>query len=514
MGDPLSIPLTGLASNDPVPGTYLQIDFAQGAPSGPGVTYGALLMGNKLSTGLAVLDTVVYGPFGDSPLPLVTEQDAITLFGQGSELHRMWKRFVKKNQSTPVYAIAITESSGAKATLVITFATTATANGNVRLWVGDDFVDTAITSGDTPTVIAANVVASVATRPDWAVTAGNVAGVLTLSARQKGPRGNWLRGSAVVTGTGVGTTSDTVSQVFFTGGTTADSNAAALATIAPTRYYYLVPAAEDATQLGALSTQVNTQALPTGGIRQKIIAASVDTEGNAQTIAIALNQARAEYVWMQNADRQPSEIAADMAALYSLGELPDGIGAPSRHNFDGLGGGSTTLDGLWDMPPARSGTKPTRTTIKGALNNGLSPIATTQLGKTYLVMRCTTRSLTNGANDYRVRDPHKVTILDFYGDALVTTLSEDFGGKDIIDNPVNNQVPKSDNVVWPNTVKATVNHLTEQWGDDGQFQNVDQMKADTKVIRESVPATRLSMRIPAQPIDVLHQIGIQLLQVA
>jgi phage tail sheath gpL-like len=586
-GVPFSIPLTGLASSNPLPGTYIEIDFAQGQASGPNIVYGALLIGNKLSTGSATVETVVYGPYGNSPIQLATENDAITLFGQGSEMHRMWRRFVKKNGVTPVYAICVAESAGAQASLVIQLATVAAAAGNARAYMGDEFVDTAISLGDSPDVQATNIAASVGTRPNWAATAtagtealpgggtvhttasstaltfsaaqtlpagteftfgtggstkyylasamvasttgtltvafggtgsatdsATIYGILTFTSRQKGPRGNWQRASLAIQGSGVNTTSSVTAQSFFTGGTTADSNANALATIAGTRFYYLVSAAEDATQLGALSTQVSSQALPVSGIRQTIVAASVDTEGNAQTISIALNQARGEYVWMQNADRPPCEISADLCALYALGEEPDGIGAPSLHNFDGLGTGSRAIDALWDMPPARSGTVPTNTTLSGALNNGLSPIATNALGQTYLVMRATTRSLTSGANDYRIRDPHKVRICDFYGDALVARVNSMHSGKDIIDNPVNGQKFTSNNLVWPLSMEATIDQLTQEWADDGQFQNVTQMIANTVVIREASPRSRMSARIPASPVDVLHQIAIQVLQVA
>ena len=515
MVDPISIPLTGLASNDPVPGTYIQIDFAQGIPSSSGATYAALIIANRMSTGDAVVDTTVYGPFGSSPLPLSTEQDVINRSGQGSEGHRMWKRFVKKNQSTPVYMLFVTESAGAAAVQAVTFATTATANGSVRTYIGDEFVDTPITSGDTAIVVAGNVATSINSKGDWPVTAANGGtAICTITAKQKGLRGNWLRGSSVIQGTGVGTTSNITSQAFFTGGTTADSSTTALATILGKRYYYLISAAEDTTQLGALSTQVNSQALPTTGIRQTIVAASVDTVGNAQAIAIALNQARAEYIWMQNADRPPSEIAADCCALYALGELPDGVGAPSRHNFDSLGLGTSALDSLWDMPYPRSGTTQTRTVIKGALNNGLTPISSNANGQTYLVMRATTRSLTNSISDYRIRDPHKVRICDFYGDTLQAKISFQFGSKDIIDNPVTGQVFKSPNVVWPAMGKAAINKLTQEWADDGQLQNPDQIKAQTNVIREVSPTSRMSARIPLQTIDCLHQFAINIQQVS
>lgn len=513
MSNIVSIPLVGLPASDPTPGIYTQIDWAQGPASGANVVYGALLMGNKTSAGDATVDTVVYGG-PNSPLPLQTEADAISRFGQGSELHRMWKRWVKKNPTTPVYAIAITESSGAQATKVITFTTTATANGNVRIKVDDGFVDVAITSGDTPTVVATNAKNAINALPDWAVTASNVSGVLTITAKNKGPRGNWHSACAIVTGSGVGTTSDTVAQAFFTGGTTSDSNTTALSTILATRYYYLVPAAVDQTQLVALSTQVSAQAVADPGIRQTIFAASADTEGNSQTIAIALNQARGEMIWMANSARHVVELVADVGALYALGETPDGLGAPSLHNFNGLGTGNRTIDSLWDVPPAFDGSSPTHATCVGAIQNGLSPIAKNSHGQTYLVMRVTTRTLTGGVSDYRIRAPHKVRILDLFADDNATMLGQRYAGFDITDDPLPNQVYKSNKLVWPSKIRDDLNANARRWADDGQFQNIDTMTANTIAIRETSPTTRLSAQIPASPVDTFDQLGLQYLQVA
>src|SRR3990172_2442218 len=110
---PGAISIPGLSSDDPVPGNYLSIDFAQGEAAGSGSPIEVLLMGNKLSTGTATDDTIVYGPY--TIIQLQTEQDAIDLFGTGSELHRMFRRFVKVNHDTTLRAIAVTESAGAQA---------------------------------------------------------------------------------------------------------------------------------------------------------------------------------------------------------------------------------------------------------------------------------------------------------------------------------------------------------------------------------------------------------------
>ena len=70
-----SIVLTGLGSDYPIPGTYVEINFAQGPAAGSGGPYTALIIANKLSTGSATADTVVYGP--DTAIPCQRESDII-----------------------------------------------------------------------------------------------------------------------------------------------------------------------------------------------------------------------------------------------------------------------------------------------------------------------------------------------------------------------------------------------------------------------------------------------------
>ena len=507
---PASIALTGLAANDFTPGNYLEINFAQGAASLGTAVYAILILANRTSAALATPDTVVYGPGANSPLPLVTTTDMINLGGQGGEAHRMFRRITNINTITPVYCVFVTESAGAAALQAVTFTGAATANGSVRTYIGDEFVDTAITNGDTAIAIAANVSSSINSKLDWAVTAANGGlAICTITAKQKGLRGNWLRGSSVVLGTGVGTTSSVTAQLFFTGGTTADSNVAALATILPSRFYYIVSAAEDATQLGAVASQVNTQALPTVGIRQRVVGGSVDTSGNATTIATGLNNARAELIWMQNSDWTPSELAANSAAIYALGEAQTVI----RVNYDGYGNDPVS-QATWKVPYPRSGTSPTRATIKAALNNGLTPIGINANGSTYLVARITTRSLSGTNNDYRIRDAHKVSICDFYGDDLLNKFALQFSGKKIAADPLPGQRIPGNDVVTQRIAKAAINKLTSDYGDKFLLQNPEQIQAATIVLIESSPNTRMSAKIPLQTIDLLHQFALSIDQVA
>ena len=502
-----SISIVGLAASDPTPGEYVEVNFAQGEASLGTNVYSALLIGGKLSTGSATADTVIYGP--DTPVSMSTESDVIALFGLGSELHRMWRRFTLVNTTTPIYAIAVSEGGGAAAaTGTVTVATTATGPGTLRIFISDYFVDVGFATGDTPTVIAGNAVVAINAIQHSPVVASNVAGVITLTAKQKGLRSNFIRYFGQIKPGTSGTTVTPTASTATTGGTTADSSTTALSTIVTKRYYYVVSAAEDQTQLVALLAQINAQAVATVGIRQRAFAGSADTISNAITITTALNGARCEVAWLKETDMPPCELAANMAAVYSLEEAP----LVPRLNFSSYGSDAKT-SGNWRVRAPLSGAAPTRAQIVSALNAGITPIGVYANGNTYLVKRVTTRFLAGSVVDYRIRDAHKVTICDRYADDLVSKYALQFRGKQIGDDPIKNQPTPGPNVVTPRVLKAAINRLTHDYEENDLLQHVADIITNTIVIRESSPTTRMSAQIPLWTADILDQIATQVNQI-
>jgi phage tail sheath gpL-like len=503
-----SIVLVGLASNDPVPQVLIQTSFAQGPAAGGQTARPILVLANKTSAGSAVVDTTIYGP--DTLVPLQTEDDMIALGGPGSEAHRMFRRIAAVNKDTAVYWLFVTASAGTAASGTVVIANNATGNGTHRLWVGDEFVETPIATGDTPTTIGAAIAANVNAKTHWPVTAGAVTGTVTLTAKNAGPRGNWIRFQASIT-SGIATTTTAGTDAFLASGATADSNATALATILSKKFYYIVSAAEDATQLGALNSQVNTQAAPTTGIRQRVFGGSVDTLANVTTVATGINSARTEIVWSEKAPWTPAELAANQAAIVALFEANQ---SNPRTNFAGFGNDAITTN-YWKVPKSRTDTAhPTRTQIKSALNNGISPIGVNPTGTTYLVNRITSRSLSGSTADYRIRASHKVTICDFFGDDLQAKLTLQNAGKRIANDPPQGARSPGPDVVTPAVCRMQVFGLLNDYDQNDLLQNLDQIKEGTIVQRETVPSTRMGIRVPIQPIDNLEQIAVDVSQVA
>lgn len=506
------IVLAGIAANDPTPNpAYIEVNFAQGASGGDSSEYEILLLGNKTSSGSATVDTAIYGP--DSLVPMQTEADVISLFGPGSELHRMWRRVNKINKSTTVRAIAVTESAGTAASGTIVLATTATGSGSIRVWVGDEFVDTSVASGDTIATIGAAIAANINAKTHWAVTAAFNTATLTLTAKQKGPRGNDIRFQATTIGS-IGTTlTGGATDTALTSGATADDNTAALATILPDRYFYVVSAANDSTQLGALVTQVNTQALASTGIRQGVFAGFTGSLANGITLATGRNAVRCEIAWSKDSDWTPAELAANNAAVFALLEVKP----RPRTNFCNFGTRAED-QAFWVVPAPRTATShPSAADIKSALNNGLSPIAVVKKnGATKLVNRITTRSLNGSQQDYRIRSAHKRTICDFFADDLGAVLTTRFADKKIGDDVPQGTPPLGPDFVTPDRMKGAVVGVINTYDANGNWDplGATRMKENLYIARQGSNPARMGVRINAEPVENYEAGLVQINQVA
>lgn len=507
-----TVPITGLSANNPQPGVYVEVAFAQGASAGGTSTYAILILANKLAAGSATPDTVIYGP--DTTPSLSTAADSSALFASGSEADIMWRRVQSVNaNTTPIYVVCVAESAGLQASLAITFTGTATANGTGRVFLGDTSVDFGITNGDLVATIAASAATAVNAKPGLAMTASSALGVLTITSRQKGLRGNWLRAGAIIVGAGIGTTVSGAATQYLAGGTVADSFTNALATINPKRFYYIISAddgGQASANLPALCSQVTTQALPTNGIRQIVVAGATDTTvANVTTTAIALNTPRCELYHYPGGDLAPCELAALIGGASAAYEVAHASGTL---NFDYFGQSGASA-ALWKLLPQRTGASFTNIQIQAALNNGVSPIGVAS-GKPYLVSRITTKSQTAGVADYRIRDAHKVRVCDWFADDSSASATQRLLGKTIANDPPSAAVKPPPGAATPSLLKSLVVQFIDQYDANGLLQNAADIRAAVFPLRETSPTTRLSVSVPLQPIDVLHQVGMFIAQVA
>jgi phage tail sheath gpL-like len=505
----MSIQLTGVSNSYPLPGELAETIFAAGGSSGATAQYNAILMGNKLSTGSATLATI-YGP--TTPIALTSESDAIALFGAGSELHGMARRFFTLNTSTPLSAIAIAEGAGAAATGTITVANIASGYSTLRIYLQDDFVDVGIASGDGYATVASNIVSAVNSKTYWPASASTGSnGIVTLTAKQLGLRGNLISFQTQLKPSNITTTVTGTASAFLTSGTVSDDNTNALAAMLPYNFYYIISAAEDVTNLGRLKTQIATQSLPVNGIRQRNIsgsnAASVST---INTIANGLNDPRGCVAWQMSSDVQPCNIAATLGAVISLIESDFNS---STLNFDSFGGNAKT-SALWPIKAPRSGIAPTKLQQVSALNNGVTPIASTASGSSYIVKLITLYSLNGSTPDYRVRDWCTVSISDHYTNDILQDAADKMRSKTVSADPVNNESPPPGSIT-PSTLKAMINRRTRDYFESGLLTNIATIISNTIVQYDPINTpNRLTALIPLQPIKILDQVAFSIQSVA
>ncbi|MFA4900928.1 MAG: hypothetical protein WC563_15525 [Brevundimonas sp.] len=494
----LALSLTGVSAGWLIPQQLIEVSLAQGAVMGATGTPRILLMGVKSTAGggTATPDTTVYGP-------LSVERDLVTYFGNKSEIHLMWREIAAKCPTALIYAIAVTESAGVVAAGTMVFgAGPATTQGTFTFWICGQKFSIGISVGDTATV-AGDALALAINSAYLPVIAVNTLGSVAITYRRKGTNGNFVRYHGVLVG-GTGLTM-VIAASTLAAGAVDEVYTTALATIAPDRYHYIVPAINPTTtadtRFAALSTQLATLVLPTTGIRQQCVLCTPETLGNATTLVTTYNKFHNQVLWQKNSEMEPCMIAAQWMGVRYLTET----GGSPHASYDNYG--SIPADN-WTVPcQYLQSDFPSAVDINTALSVGLTPIAAQKggTGKTYVVMSCTAQ----GA-DPRIRDTCKVTVVYRFADDLAAKDASIYPRAHVADDPVvGAKVPPVD-VCTPQREQANViNPLLYQYRDNGWLTDVDTPVtgsiASTAVGIDPVVVTRINARIPLKVAAIRHQ---------
>ncbi|MCK5613744.1 hypothetical protein KAR91_68400 [Candidatus Pacearchaeota archaeon] len=129
------------------------------------------------------------------PIRVLSSDDVGNKFGFGSHIHRQALRFPSSVflQGGGVYAFPVPEAgAGAAATDDITFTGAATSAGTLYFLIGGELVQVAVANADAITAIGDALVTAITADQDLPVTATNLAGVVTVTAKFKGTAGNQI----------------------------------------------------------------------------------------------------------------------------------------------------------------------------------------------------------------------------------------------------------------------------------------------------------------------------------
>lgn len=180
----MSISFAQVPNGIRVPFVYVEFN-SDNAQQGPAtLNYTALIIGQKLTSASGAVNEIT---------PISNAQQAKNLFGAGSQIAHMVEAFKFSNNFTELKVIALADPVGAKANGAITITGTATENGSLSFLIGGRELNVAVTSGDTPTIIATSIVSAITANTDLCVTATNTAGVVSVTAKNAGIEGNNIK---------------------------------------------------------------------------------------------------------------------------------------------------------------------------------------------------------------------------------------------------------------------------------------------------------------------------------
>lgn len=340
----------------------------------------------------------------NTPIQVFDAEVAAGLFGRGSQAHRMVKAAIKANPYVQLYVMPIADNgAGVAATGTITVTGTATANGTAVVSVAGVDIPVLFASGDTATVAAGKIVAVINATIDLPVTAANAAGVVTLTARNKGTVGN-----AVALATAMATAGLAAAVAAFSAGATNPLLDTPLATVAQGGHEILVVPYTDSTSLVALRTHL---AFVSGPMEQRRAIGCIGFTGslaNATTLAAALNAERETQALLPGTTTPGEELAAAYAAVVA------GEEDPSRP--------LNTLELVGVNPPPVAN-RLTRTEQESALANGVTPLEVGPGGRVQIVRAITTYTVNPAAvPDIAWLDLTTVRTMDYVARACRTRI--------------------------------------------------------------------------------------------
>jgi len=460
------------------PGHYNEFDGSRALRGLPAIPHVAIIVAPRLSTGTTA-DLV--------PFRINSKSDAELGFGRHSIGSFMGKRFKTNNKYTELWGVGVADSgSGVAATGTLTLVGTTTADGVFYLYVAGIRIPVTIVSGATPTVAAVAIVAALADY-EVPVTATNLAGVITFTARNTGTTGNsidlrcnYIEGEKLP----AGMTSATF--VAMASGATNGSIANAIAAWGDAQYHTVISAWDDDTSLDLYEAELLDRWGPMEQKEGHLFAASKGSQGTMTTAGNARNSFNSTLMGSGLSPSPTYEWAAAVGAVDAFQSSVD----PARPR--------TTLPLLGILPPAKASilTRPERNTL---LTDGVSTFTVDDAGTVMIERLITTYQTTNSVADATYLDIMTVRTLAALRYTQRARLAVRFPRHKLADDGTN--FGPGQPIVTPAIIRSELVALFMDWVAAGWVENLEQFKTDLIVQRNTTDVNRVDILSPPDLIN-------------
>lgn len=272
----------------------------------------ALLIGQKIGAAPAVLN---------QPVLVTSEDQAIALFGQGSHLARMMRLYRQNDTFGEVWCLPVGDGAAAvAATGTLTVTGTASAGGVIFLYIAGQLITVGVASGDTAATVGTAIRDAINAVTSLPVTATNVSGAVTVTAKHPGLAGNEIDLRLNWRGPAGGETLPAgiaVAVVAMASGSVAPALATGLDALGDELFDFVALAFSDATSLDAIRNEWSDEDIGRWSWARQIyghvFAAKRGTVGALQTFGAGRNDPHVTVAGYHNSPTPPWEWAAAWA---------------------------------------------------------------------------------------------------------------------------------------------------------------------------------------------------------
>ena len=471
-----SIPLT-----INTPGSFIEIDTSRAVQGLGALPHTVLICGIMGSTGTATAGEVTKVNSG---------ADAVGKFGQHSPVAEAVAAYKSVDALTEVFAIGLTEGTGAQAAGSFAWSGTATEDGAVYGYVGGRRFGVAVTSGDTATDVADAFLVSYNLLLDSPCSMGSTTGTNAVTARFDGAYGNDIQigvnlqdGEELPAGI-------TVTLTQPVSGSIEPDYADAITAMGEEWYNTIVMCTSDSTEIGKMVTELEDRWGPMRQLEGSLFVSKPDTATNLTTYGNGFDTQTLVVTGTEKSALSP--LAWEVAAMEAARDAAQAQVDPARHTY-GL-----VLPGASAAPRGARFSRAERDTL---LSDGISTTKAGSDGRMYIERVITTWQTQGGiANDALKDQPH-VRTLSAIRYTLRQRIASKYGRHKLADN--GNEIAGQP-IVTPDTIRAELISIFLQWQSQGWVENVEQYKAELLVERDETDPNRVNAIIPPDLINSFY----------
>lgn len=478
----MAISFDRVPANLRVPGVYAEISNTNALSGAQRLVYRRLLIGTMLASGTAVAGV---------PVQCLSEPAASGLFGAGSVAHGMVAAAIANDPFTDLYVLPLADpAAGVQSTQTLTITGAVTAAGTLSLYVAGRLVQVALASADTPTLAAGKVVTAVTAISSLPVTAANVSGVVTFTAKNKGLTGNDIDIRANYNGekTPAGVT---LAFAAPTNGAGNPDITATLAALGDAWFQAWATAYTDTTNLAAVEADQYNRWGPLRESEGHVFGALRGTYSAVASAGLARNSEHLTLVANINEPTPAYEKAAETMSIYAKAVAND----PARP--------VQNLPYIWSKPAAENN-RMTITERNVLLFDG---VATTKVsaGGVMQAERLITTYKTNSAGgaDVSFLDSETQATLLYLRHDLKDRILRKFPRSKLADD--DNRFGPGQDIVTPKSFKAELVAWAIEMNDIGIIENIDSFKSLTISERDVADRNRLNNLVVP---DLVNQLRI------